>query len=113
MENMQNCTALETLYINGNQIEMVENLETLVNLKNLNLAENRIEIIGSAFDFCQSLIDLNLSANCIGNFREVLNFSRLPSITRVFFSDPNYGENPICTLCNYQTYVLYHLSKLS
>ena len=52
MENMQNCVELETLWINGNRIEHVENLETLVNLKNLNLAENRIEIIGSAFDFC-------------------------------------------------------------
>jgi len=28
------------------------------------------------------------------------------------FSDPHYGENPICHLCNYQTFVLYHLPQL-
>jgi len=28
------------------------------------------------------------------------------------FSDPLYGENPICNLCNYQTFVLYHLPLL-
>jgi hypothetical protein len=30
----------------------------------------------------------------------------------VTFQDPHYGDNPICNLCNYQTYVLYHLPNL-
>lgn len=28
------------------------------------------------------------------------------------FYDPHFGENPICNLCNYQTYVLYHLRNI-
>ena len=28
------------------------------------------------------------------------------------FNDPHYGENPICNLCNYQTYVCCHLPNL-
>ena len=27
--------------------------------------------------------------------------------------DLHYGESPVCALCNYQTYVLYHLQQLS
>jgi hypothetical protein len=29
------------------------------------------------------------------------------------FYDPHFGENPICNLCNYQTYVLYHLRNIT
>jgi hypothetical protein len=27
-------------------------------------------------------------------------------------SDLHFGLNPVCKLCNYQTYVLYHLKQL-
>ena len=38
--------------------------------------------------------------------------NRLPNLVVCTFSDQHYGENPICSLCNYQTYVLFHLPKL-
>lgn len=69
-----------------------------------------------------SLAELNLSSNRIGNFKELLNINRLPSLKSATFFDPHYGENPICNLCNYQvcvkflyeqTYVLYHLPNLT
>ena len=56
--------------------------------------------------------DLNISSNRIGNFKEVLNLNRLPNLVICTFSDQHYGENPICSLCNYQTYVLFHLPRL-
>lgn len=70
-------------------------------LKELNLAQNNIETIGIGLDGLTALIDLNLSANKIGNFKEVLNLNRLPNLTVCSFTDPHYGENPICSLCNY------------
>ena len=26
--------------------------------------------------------------------------------------EPHFGENPVCALCNYQTYCLFHLQQL-
>lgn len=81
-------------------------------LLELNLAKNNIETIGIGLDGLSNLKELNISANRIGNFKEVLNLNRLPNLTICTFSDPHYGENPICSLCNYQTYVLFHLPRL-
>ena len=77
------------------------------------MAKNNIESIGIGLDGLSKLRDLNISANRIGNFKEVLNLNRLPNLEICTFSDPHFGENPICTLCNYQTYVLFHLPKLT
>lgn len=38
--------------------------------------------------------------------------NRLPGLRVLAFYDPHFGENPICNLCNYQTYVLYHLRNI-
>lgn len=73
---------------------------------------NKIEIIGTGLDGLDNLEDLNLSGNRIGNFKELLNLNRLPSLRVATFFDPHYGDNPICNLCNYQTYVLYHFPYL-
>ena len=67
----------------------------------LNLAQNNIENIGIGLDGLTALKELNLSQNRIGNFKEVLNLNRLPNLTSCSFLDPHYGENPICSLCNY------------
>lgn len=109
---LTNCVNLEKLWLEDNRIEYLDNLNNLCNLTELNLAMNKIETIGVGFDGLHSLKDLNLSSNRIGNFKEVLNLNRLPALQYASFSDANYGENPICNLCNYQTYVLFHLPKL-
>ena len=36
----------------------------------------------------------------------------MPSLKILCFNDPNYSENPVCNLCNYQTYMLYHIPQL-
>ena len=112
MRNLDKCTNLERLWLDDNKITTIDSLNTLVNLTELNLASNNIEAIGVGLDGLQSLREINLSDNKIGNFKEVLNLNRLPSLQYVSFADQNYGENPICSLCNYQTYVLFHLPKL-
>jgi len=113
IEGLQAAIRLEVLWINENQIETLEGLEPAAGLKELWIAKNRIATIGRMLDPLQKLVDLNLSGNLIGNFKEVLNLNRLPALRKLRFSDPHFGENPICSLCNYNTYVLYHLNFLA
>jgi hypothetical protein len=78
----------------------------------VNLACNKIENIRAGLDGMENLYEINLAANKLGNFKELLNINRISSLKVATFFDPHYGENPICNLCNYQTYVLYHLPNL-
>ena len=109
---LEKCVNLEKLWIDQNQVDTIVGLQSLERLSVLNLAGNNIEQIGIGLDGLVSLGTLNLAANRIGNFKEVLNLNRLPQLSSCSFSDPHYGENPICNLCNYTTYVLYHLPRL-
>lgn len=109
---LEKCVMLEKLWLDNNKIESIKGLGTLERLENLNLSSNRIEQIGVGLDGLVSLSNLNLAANRIGNFKEVLNLNRLPCLSVCTFNDPHYGDNPICNLCNYSTYVLYHLPRL-
>lgn len=113
IRGLEKCVNLEKLWLDDNKIEYIESLQNLSQLVELNLAANNIETIGIGLDGLVALKELNLSANRIGNFKEVLNLNRLPSLVTCSFVDPHYGENPICSLCNYQTYVLFHLPKLT
>ena len=68
----------------------------------LNLAMNRIEDIGQNLNKIVNLKDLNLSGNKISNIKEVLKLKRLESLEVISFFDPHFGENPICKIYNYQ-----------
>jgi Leucine-rich repeat (LRR) protein len=104
---------LQKIWLDQNRIETLEGLGKLANLKELNISQNRIDSIGTGLDGLHSLHELNISANKVGNFKEVLNLNRLTKLQSCIFSDPHYGDNPICNLCNYQTYILYHLPNLN
>ena len=103
---------LEKLWLDCNQIDAITSISNLERLEQLNLAGNNIEQISIGLDDLVSLSTINLAANRIGNFKEVLNLNRLPCLSECTFNDPHYGDNPICNLCNYSTYVLYHLPRL-
>ena len=113
IEGLQAAIRLEVLWLNENAVESLEGLEPAAGLKELWVAKNKITNIGRTLDTLQKLTDLNLAGNFIGNFKEILHLNRIPSIRKLRFSDPHFGENPICSLCNYNTYVLYHLNFLS
>jgi Leucine-rich repeat (LRR) protein len=70
-------------------------------------------VLCSGLDHNFKLEELNLSDNRIGCFKELLNLARLPALRSLSFSDPHYGDNPVCGLCNYQTYVMYQLHQLT
>lgn len=113
IEGLSRLRELEVLWLAENQIPAIENLDALQSLRVLWLARNRITRIGSALDALVSLEELNLADNHIGFFREVRNLARLPHLRSVCFSDPHYGDNPVCNLCNYQTYCLFQLRQLA
>lgn len=92
---------------------MLENLETLRNLRVLCMARNNVRQIGFGLDSCKQLRELNLAANKIWSFKDLLNLAHLPLMQKLAFSDPDFGENPVCELCNYQTYILFHLQQLT
>ena len=113
IENLDNLSDLEVLWLCGNRISRIEGLSGCPKLRVLWLASNKIENIGTGLDDNHQLAELNLSNNKVGEFKQVLNLSRIETLRTLAFSDPHYGDNPICNLCNYQTYVLYHLGQLT
>lgn len=84
-------TALETLWICDNKIEVLEKLDNLVSLKELWVAGNNIDSIKTSLDSLVSLTDLNISGNKICSFKEVLNLNRLPNLKILSFYDPHFG----------------------
>uniref|UniRef100_A0A7S1HYF6 U2A'/phosphoprotein 32 family A C-terminal domain-containing protein n=1 Tax=Eutreptiella gymnastica TaxID=73025 RepID=A0A7S1HYF6_9EUGL len=113
IEGLDSLKNLEVLWLMENSITKIEGLEKLTNLKTLNLGSNLIESIGTRLDPNTALTDLNLAANRLGSFRDIPPLDRLPKLQALCFVDPHFGENPLCQLCNYQTYTLYHLNRLT
>lgn len=66
LEGIQYAKEIETLYLEGNNLEEVNELKVLKNLKVLSLAENRIEELSFIKDF-QNISLLDLSYNNIKN----------------------------------------------
>eukprot|EP00898_Chlorokybus_atmophyticus_P004184 jgi/Chlat1/4767/Chrsp308S04732 len=112
IENLNHLKSLEQLWLGNNQIEVLEGLETLTKLKDLNLVRNRIARIGDGLKYNMEITTLNLAHNCIGQFKDICNLAKLPKLVDLCFSDPHWGDNPLSLLCNYQTYVVFHLAQL-
>ncbi|KAJ3168498.1 Leucine-rich repeat-containing protein 9 [Geranomyces variabilis] len=112
IEGLNSCTKLEKLWLSDNDISIIENLHPLIQLRELHIGNNRIASVGDALDGNMCLENLNISGNLISSFREVLFLARLPQLSALCLSDANFADNPICSLCNYQTHVIYHLPNL-
>ncbi|KAJ3285947.1 Leucine-rich repeat-containing protein 9 [Borealophlyctis nickersoniae] len=112
IEGLDTLTKLEKLWLSDNDISTLENMDSLINLQELKLGNNKVTSVNDALNNLVNLKDLNIAGNQIASFREVLFLSRLPRLTSLCLSDPNFADNPICSLCNYQTHVIYHLPNL-
>ena len=44
--------------------------------------------------------------------QDIANLARLPALKHLSLADQHWGDNPVCSLCNYATYVLYQLPGL-
>ena len=113
MEGLETLKQLKVLWLFDNKITEIEGVENLDNIQVLWLGRNKIETIGDRLESNTALEELNLAANNIGCFKEIPFLDRLPNLKSVLFSDPMFGENPVCSLCNYQTYALYHLTNIT
>ncbi|KAF4031863.1 Leucine-rich repeat domain-containing protein [Phytophthora infestans] len=133
--NLANCTKLKQLNLSSNKIRRLENLDALVNLETLwvnqNLLErldglwrltkltrlwacrNRIDRIDTALNCCVNLTELNLADNRLSSFKGLLSLKNLDQLTVLVLSDPHFGDNPVCRLCNYQTYLMCQLPRLN
>ncbi|CAM9515850.1 unnamed protein product, partial [Choristocarpus tenellus] len=60
----------------------------------------------------RSLTDVNLACNKIGRFKDLQPLSHLEDLRSLTLQDPHFGDNPVCGLPNYQTYVSYHLTQV-
>ncbi|KAI8896203.1 hypothetical protein BC833DRAFT_598395 [Globomyces pollinis-pini] len=113
IEGLSNLVSLEHLSLSDNEITEIENVENLYCLTVFHIGNNKIKTIGNSLNQCINLIELNLSGNLISSFREILHLASLKKLVQLCLSDPNYSDNPICALCNYQTYGVHHLPKLT
>ncbi|KAA0173938.1 hypothetical protein FNF27_04499 [Cafeteria roenbergensis] len=103
---------LRKLWANNNRIHSLESFAGLTALEELSLARNRLTNVGRWLDGLSSLQRLNVSDNGIGHFRELRQLARLPALRELALSDPHWGANPVCSLCNYGTFSLCQLPRL-
>ncbi len=89
-----------------------QGLDSQCGLQELNLAHNKIPFIGTSLDHLTGLIELNLSGNLLCCLSDLVHLSSLPHLSTLSLCDPLYTPNPVATLCNYSTHVLYHLPTL-
>lgn len=112
IENLDNLTKLSNLILSQNQISRIQNLSKNLSLRSLNLAMNLLESVGSSLSQLHCLEELNLSGNKLCNIKEILKLKKIKSLKVICFFDPHFGENPICKIYNYQTFMLYHFNHL-
>ena len=114
---LQNLSSLEVLWLQGNHISSVspDNFMHLTALRSIWLAENQLTTVEGCFHPVTHarIEELNLSNNRLHSFRDILYLAAtLPALQRLDFNDPTFGPNPICSLCNYHTFTLYHMRQL-
>ena len=123
---------LEQLHLNFNQIEKIEKISELNNLKTFWICENKIKIIENLpnnitnfwaannlieeipedFDKYTQLEFLNLSGNFISDLKDIFNLEKLKSLKKLYLSDINFGENPICQYSNYRQIMIHNFKDL-
>lgn len=62
---------MQVLWLADNQISHITGLSQLVGLTELNLARNRIEVVGGTLEANTALQSLNLADNRLGSFKQV------------------------------------------
>ena len=130
LKGVEKLTGLETLQLNYNQIEKIQYISELKNLKKFWICENKIEKIENLpvnitnFWIANNLIEkipenfemyinlefLNIAGNFISDLKDIFILEKIKSLKKLYLSDINFGENPICQYCNYRQ-ILVHIFK--
>lgn len=113
IEGMRRLKNLQVLWLNRNQITSIAEMEYLPKLQSLWIAGNQIHTLRNAFPQpMPNLQELNVASNKISSFRDIPILNELKALEKLYFSDPQYGDNPVCQLSNYQTFTLFHLQQV-
>eukprot|EP00667_Euglena_gracilis_P000263 EG_transcript_263 len=113
IEGLDTLAELEVLWLMENRIARVEGLDGCRKLRRLSLASNCIETVAGTLDALTQLEELNVAGNRIAAFHDIPYLDRFPNLRSLSFADPHFGVNPVCQLCNYQTYAIHHLRRLT
>ena len=91
---------LKQFWICDNKIKKIENLPEHIN--NFWIANNYIENLPSDFHKYKNIENLNLSGNCLVDFKNIYILEKLPNLKILYLNNINYGENHICSFLNYK-----------
>jgi len=110
IENIDKIESLEKVWLCENKIEKIENLPK--NIKNLWIASNLINSLDESIIQYEKLEEINLANNFIIEFEDLDILASLKELKTLYFSDPNFGENPLCSLNNYRVFLINMLPNL-
>jgi len=110
IENIDKIESLEKVWFCENKIEKIENLPK--NIKNLWIASNLINSLDESITQYEKLEEINLANNFIIEFEDIDKLASLKELKILYFSDPNFGENPLCSLNNYRVFLINMLPDL-
>ena len=96
---------LRIFWICENNISTLENLP--INIENLWIANNEIEEIPENFKELVNLEILNISGNFINDLKDLYILTKIKKLKRLYLSDINFGENPICFFNNYRKIIVH------
>lgn len=113
LDSLDTLEQLEIMWVNENSLETLDGLRKLTKLSQLWACRNQIHRLDTAINACSSLKELNLAGNRLSSFKSLLPLANLDALSVLTLSDPHFGDNPVCRLCNYQTYLMCHLSRLT
>ena len=108
---ISNMKKLKKIWICDNKIKILENLPECI--ENLWLANNLIEKIPDDIEKHKNINFLNIAGNCIIDLKDIYNIQKLTKLKRLYLSDINYGENPICHYSNYRSLLIHFFPDIN
>ena len=103
--NIYKLKKLKKFWACENNIGVIENLDN--NIESLWLANNYIENIPQNFAELKNLKELNLAGNLICDLNDLFLISEIRGLKKIYLSDINFGENPICYYFNYRKIMVH------
>lgn len=109
-EPIASMSQLKKIWLSENKITKIENLPK--EIEELWLANNMIEKIPNEIAQYPNIEFLNIAGNFILDFEDIYNLQELKKLKKLYLSDINFGENPICQFSNYRSAMIHLLPNV-